>query len=106
GRHEIFIFVGGVPEHHALIAGAAGVYAHGDVARLLVDRADDRAGVRIEAVEGVVVADGGDDAAHQRLEIDVGLGGDLACDHDQAGGGQGLTSDTAVGVLLETLVED
>src|SRR5205814_95389 len=76
--HQFGSFVGGIAEHHALVAGAAGVHAHGDIARLLVDAGDDRAGVGIESVERVVVADGGDDAANQRLEVHVGLGGDFA----------------------------
>ena len=36
-RHQLGSFVGGIAEHHALIAGAAGINALGDVARLLVD---------------------------------------------------------------------
>jgi hypothetical protein len=83
--HQLGGLVGGVAEHHALVAGAAGVNALGDVAGLLVDGGDDGAGVGVEAVERVVVADGGDDAAHQALEIDVGLGGDFAGDDHQAG---------------------
>ncbi len=38
--------------------------------------------------------------------VDVGLGGDLARDHDQAGGHQGLAGDAAVGVLGQDGVED
>ena len=100
------VLVGGIAEHHALVAGAAGVHAHGDVAGLLVDGGDHGAGVGVEAVERVVVADGGDHAAHQRLEVDVGLGGDFAGDDDEAGGGQGLARDAAVGVLLQAGVQD
>ena len=47
-----------IPKHHSLVAGAAGVYAHGYVAGLFVDAGDYGAGVAVEAVEGVVVADG------------------------------------------------
>ena len=47
-----------VAEHHALVAGAARVHAHGDVAGLLVDAGDHGAGVGVEAVKGVVIADG------------------------------------------------
>ena len=84
-RHQLFGLVGGVAEHHALVAGAAGVHAHGDVAGLLVDRRDHRAGIRVEAIQRIVVADGGHHAAHQRLEIDVSLGCDLTGNDDQAG---------------------
>ena len=89
-----------------MIAGAAGVNALGNVAGLLVDGGDDGASVGVEAVEGVVVADGGNDAADQALEIDVGLGGDFACYDHQAGGRQGFGGDAAVGVLLKACVEN
>ena len=84
-RHQFRRLVGGVAEHHALVAGAAGVHALGNVARLLVDGGDHGAGVGVESIERVVVADGCDHAANQALEIDVGLGGDFAGDDHQAG---------------------
>ena len=59
GISSAFSFTG-IAKHHSLVAGAAGVYAHGDVAGLFVDGGDDGAGVGVEAVEGVVVSDGGD----------------------------------------------
>ena len=105
-RHVVAIFVAGIAEHHALVAGATGVNAHGDVARLLVDAGDDRAGVGIEAVERVVIADGGDHTAHQRLEIDVSLGGNFTGDDDQSGCGQRLASHAAVGIVFQAGIED
>ena len=105
-RHQLGGLVGGIAEHHALVAGAAGVNALRDVARLLVDGRDHGAGVGVEAVEGVVVADGGDDAAHEALEVDVGLGGDFAGDDHQAGGRQGFCGDAAVGILLQAGVQN
>ncbi len=104
--HQFRRFVARIAQHHALVAGAAGVYAHGNVARLLVDAGDYRAGVGVESVEGVVVADGGDHAADQRLEIDIGLGGDFAGDDDQTGGGESFAGDTAAGIVSQTGVED
>ena len=106
GRHQLGGLIGGIAEHHALVAGAAGVHTLGDVARLLVDGRDHGAGVRVEAVECVVVADGGNHAAHQGLEIDVGLGGDFAGDDHQAGGRQRLGGNAAVGVLLQAGIEN
>ena len=100
------VFVAGIAKHHALIAGAAGVNAHGDVARLLVDAGDDRAGIGIEAVERVVVADGGDVAPHQRLKIDISFGGDFAGDDYQAGRGKGLTGHAAERIFLQAGIED
>ena len=105
-RHQLLILIDSIPKHHSLVAGAAGVYAHGDVAGLLVDAGDHGAGVGVEAVEGVVVSDGGDGAADDGLEIDVGLGGDFSGDDDEAGGGEGLAGDAAGGVFGEAGVED
>ncbi len=105
-RHQLFRLIGGVAEHHALIAGSAGVDAHGDVAGLLVDGGDDGAGVGVEAIERVVIADGGDDSAHEGLEIHIGAGGDFARDDDQAGGKEGFAGYAAVGVLFETGIEN
>jgi len=97
-RHQLRRLITSIPKHHSLVAGAAGVYAHGDVAGLFVDAGDDGAGVGVEAVEGVVVADGGDGAADYGLEIDVGLGGDFSGDDDEAGGGEGFAGDPAGGI--------
>ena len=105
-RHQLLILVDRIPKHHSLVAGAAGVYAHGDVAGLLVDAGDDGAGVAVEAVEGVVVSDGGDGAADDGLEIDVGFGGDFSGDDDEAGGGKGFAGDAAGGIFGEAGVED
>ncbi len=60
----------------------------------------------VEAVEGVVVADGGDGAADDGLEIDVGLGGDFTGDDDQAGGGESFAGDAAGGVFGQAGVKD
>jgi len=79
--HQLLVLVAGIPEHHALVAGAAGVDAHGDVAGLFVDAGDHGAGVAVEAVQGVVVPDGLNGATDHLLEIDVGLGGDFSGDH-------------------------
>ena len=86
--------------------GSAGVDAHSDVAGLLVDGGDHGAGVGVESVDGIVVADGGDDAADQRLEIDIGAGGNFAGNDDEAGGSEGLAGNAAVGVLLEAGVKN
>ena len=106
GRHELRRFVGRVAEHHALVAGPAGIHAHGNVARLLVDGRNHRAGVRVESVNGVVVSDRGHNAAHQRLEIDVRARRDFAGDHHQPGRGQRLARHTAVRILLEAGVKN
>src|ERR1700687_3629880 len=85
-RHQFRSLITSKPKHHSLVAGSAGVDAHGDVAGLFVDAGDNGAGVGVEAVEGVVVSDGGDSAADYRLEIDISFGCDLSGDDDEAGG--------------------
>ncbi len=104
--HEFLILVASIPKHHSLVAGAAGIYAHGDVAGLFIDAGDDGASVGVEAVECVVIADGGNCAAHQRLKIHIGLGGDFAGDDHQSGGGEGLTGHAAEGILGQAGVQD
>jgi hypothetical protein len=59
-RHQLVGLVGGVAEHHALVAGTAGIDAHRDVARLAVDRAHHGAGLTVEAEAGIGVADARD----------------------------------------------
>jgi len=105
-RHELRGFIGCIPEHHALIAGSACVHAHGNVAGLFVDGRDHGAGVGIEAVDRVVIADGSDHAAYQRLEIDIGACTDFSCNHYQTGRGQGFAGNPAMRVLVQTGVEN
>ena len=80
-------------------ARASGVDAHGDVGRLLVDRHDHTAGVAVEAVDRIVVADAVDRLTGDLGDVDVRRGRDLTGDHTQAGRQQGLTGHPAVGVL-------
>ena len=71
-RHQLRGLVAGEAEHHALIAGAADVDAHRDVARLLADRDQHRRGVAVEAEAGVGVADLAQRRAHQARKVDLG----------------------------------
>ena len=121
-RHQLRRLVGGVAEHHSLVAGAGdvelvavggvlpglvgGVDALGDVGRLLVDRVDHRARLVVEAEGGVGVADLLDRLARDVLDVDVGGRGDLARDDDQAGVDQRLAGHAAGGVVREDRVED
>ena len=89
-----------------MIASATGVYAHGDVAGLFVDAGDYGAGVAVETVDSVVVADGADGAADYTLEIDIGFGGDFSGDDYEAGSGEGFAGYAAGDVFGEAGVED
>src|SRR5208337_349015 len=104
-RHQLLILITRIPKHHSLVAGAAGIDAHGDVAGLFVDAGDDGAGVAVEAVEGVVVANALHGAANDLLKVDVSFGGDFSGDDDEAGRGESFASDAADGILGEAGVE-
>ena len=105
-RHQLGRLVAGVAEHHALVAGAAGVHALGDVGRLLVERDQHAAGVAVEAHLAVGVADPLHHLADEPREVDVGAGRDLAGDHHEAGLDQRLAGHAAASVLREDRVED
>src|SRR5712671_4486274 len=105
-RHQFRRLITSKPKHHSLVAGAAGVYAHGDVAGLFIDAGDYGAGVGVEAVDSVVVADGLDYSADDGLKIYVGFGGDFAGDYYQAGAGEGFAGDAAGGIFTQAGVEN
>ena len=105
-RHQLFGLGAGVAEHQALVAGAAGVDAHADVGRLLVERRQHGAGVGVEAELGAGVAHVPDGGARHFLEVDDGVGGDFAGHHDQAGRHQRFAGDAALRILGQDGVED
>src|SRR5262249_8963217 len=87
----------------------AGIDAQRDVAGLGVQVALDLAGVGGEADLGVGVADLAHGAADEVLDgglTQVGLGGDLAGDDGEGGGGERLAGDAAGGVGGEAVVQD
>ena len=96
----------GVAEHQALVAGAAGVHALADVARLLVNRRQHRAGLGVEAVLRAGVADVLDDLADDLLEVDVAVRRDFAGDDGEAGRDERLARDARDRILREDRVED
>ena len=104
--HQVFILVRRIAEHHALVAGATSVHAHGNIARLFIDAGDDGAGIGVKAIERVIVPDRSHHPAHQGLEVNVCLGRDLAGNDHQASGGKGFGGYAAEGVLRQTGVED
>ena len=121
-RHQLARLVRGVAEHHPLVAGAdhvervvvarivlhlvRGVDALRDVGRLLVDRDDHAARLRVEAVLGARVADLLHRLAHDPRNVDVLLGRHLTRDDDETGRDQRLARDAAHRVVRERSVED
>ena len=104
--------VGGIAEHDALVAGAQllesllVVQALGDVGRLLLNGDEHVARLVVEALVGRVVADVLDGAADDLLVVELGLGCDLAKDHDHAGFRSRLACDLGERVLLEARIEN
>mmetsp|Transcript_48965 Transcript_48965/g.137069 ORF Transcript_48965/g.137069 Transcript_48965/m.137069 type:complete len:297 (-) Transcript_48965:132-1022(-) len=118
--HAVLRFVARVAEHDALVAGAHVevllpdvdsprnvwallVDAHQDLARLVAQPLALGAG---EVVDVGVEADFRHDAADHLVVVDLGLGGDLACDHDHVVLRRGLASHLALRVLHEASVQD
>lgn len=104
--------VSGISEHDALITGTKLLHGLivmktlGNIGRLLLDGDKDVAGLVVEALLGVVIADVFDGIADDLLVVEVGLGGDLAKDHDHASLSGRLTSDLGERVLPEAGIED
>ena len=110
-RHHLLGLVGGVAEHVTLVARASVVLvltgdAVADVGGLLLDGDQDGAGLVIDALGAVVVADLLDGVSDDLLVVEVRLGSDLAEHHDHAGLGAGLAGDAGLGVFLQAGVED
>ena len=121
-RHQRPRLAGRVPEHHPLVAGPrpvelvlvvwigarliGGLDAAGDVRRLLVDRGDDGAGIRVESVLRPVVADPVERLPDDPGDVDVGLGRDLAGDDHKPRVDEALACDAAARVVGHHGVED
>ena len=112
-RHHLRRFVGGVAEHDALVAGAlvaALARRLGDALRdlvgLLGDELNDLQRRVAEGLGGVGVADFLDRLPDDLLEIELGVGRDLASEDHMVALDQRLARHAAPGVLLETRVED
>jgi hypothetical protein len=105
-RHQLLGLADREAEHQALVPRAAGVDAHRDVGRLLVDRREDGAGLIVEAVLRAGVADVADRLADDLRDVDVRARRDLARDERGPGRHERLAGDPAVGIVGEDRVED
>ncbi len=99
-------FVGGIAEHQALVAGASGIDAHGDIAGLLVNGGEDGTGVIVESPGGVAVADILNDLANDIGNLDIGLGGDFTGHEGNAGGQHRFAGDSGILVFGDDRVQD
>ena len=105
-RHELRRLAAGEAEHHALVARALAVDAHGDVRALAAEHHAHAAALPVEALERVVVAGLAHRGAHDVGDVHGGLGGHLAGDDREARGHQRLARHAAHRVLREDRVED
>jgi hypothetical protein len=108
--HVLGRFIGSIAKHDSLVSRTvcferAVVETLGNVGRLLLDSDEDVAGLVVEALGRVVVADVLDGVADDLLVVEVGLGRNLAKDHDHASFGCRLAGNLGPGVLLEASIE-
>lgn len=108
--HELLSLVGSITEHDTLVTSTEElegtvVETLSDIGGLLLNGNEDVAGLVVEALGRVVVADLLDGVADDLLVVDLGLGGDFTKDHDHTSLGGGLASDLGEGVLLQAGIE-
>ena len=111
GRHQDVGLAGRVAEHQPLVTGALLVLgglvdAHGDVARLLADGGQHRAGLPVEAHVRAGVADLPDRLAHELVVVDRGVARDLAGEHHHAGLDQGLAGHAGPAILGQVGIQN
>ena len=119
-RHILFCLVGGITEHHALIAGACVkivvlltllrlkglVYAHSDIGRLLINCYKYSAGIAVESVLRFGISNLLYGITHDFLHINIRIGGDFTCYQHESCTNCGLTCHTAHGVFLHAGIQD
>ena len=108
--HVVLGLVGGVAEHHSLVAGTlvfliAAVNATADVAALFVDGGKDAAAVAVELVFRLCVANLIDGFSRDGLKVDIGFGAHLSHDDHLSGGYKRLDSRAGTVVVGKKLVE-
>ena len=119
-RHVLLRLIRRIAEHHALIAGADGIFdvhialtrleclvdALCDIRRLLVKRDENAAGVGIEAVLGARVADFAHRLADDLRDVDVAVRRHLTDDVYLPRRHERLAGHAAIRVLSEDSIED
>ena len=109
-RHIILCFVGGVAEHHALVAGTLsllGLAAHAavDVLALLMHGIKYSAAVGVEAVLRLSIADAVDGFARHQWDVDIGVRTNFAGHNHLAGSHQRLACYVRLRVIGQQLVK-
>ena len=108
--HILWRLIGGIAKHDPLVSRAvilegAMVETLGNVGGLLFNGDEDVAGLVVKALLRVVVANVLDGIADDFLVVELGLGRDLAKDHDHARLGSRLAGDLRRRVLFKAGIE-
>ena len=109
--HEILGLVGGIAEHHTLVASAllvlvAIIDTAVDVLALLMDSSEDTAGVAVELVFGLGIAYLLNRVTCNGLQVDIHITAYLAHQHHLSCSDKRLTSHTGAVVVSQELVEN
>src|SRR5439155_22045711 len=105
-RHELGCLPDRVAEHEALISRAGAIDPQRDVLRLLVDAGQPGAGLVVESVRRIVVADIPDRVPHDPRDVHVALGRDLTRHEREPRRHQRLAGNTTGWVLRQDRVQD
>ena len=103
--HKLGRFIAGKAEHHSLIARAEPVNTHGNIVRLLVESGDNRAGVAVKAVFGIIIADIIDNSPCDFGNINLRACGYFAHNHNHARCAAALAGNSAVRVFCKNCVK-
>jgi len=120
--HQLFGFIAGISEHHALIACPNGIYfsfahiasfsfhrfvdAQRDICRLAGNGDQHTAGIAVHAFIAAVVADVIEHFTYQLIIVDQSIGGDLAQQHHEAGLGGCFAGNARERVLFQARIQD
>ena len=104
--------ISSIAEHDTLVTSTKSlkslivVKTLSNVGRLLLNGDEDVAGLVVETLVGMIVADILNGVSDNPLVVEMGLCCDLTEDHDHAGLGGRLASDLGKRILLEAGIED
>ena len=108
-RHIVLGLVGGITEHHALVASALvlvlfTVHTTADVTALLVNGSENTARVAVELIFALRITDTIDGTAGNGLQVNISLRAHLAHDHHLSGSDKGLDGAACLIVVSQKLV--
>ncbi|TSC97675.1 MAG: Uncharacterized protein Greene101449_1111 [Candidatus Peregrinibacteria bacterium Greene1014_49] len=112
-RHELRRFITGESEHEPLISSALFFIAvrfridpEGNICALCPHADNDSAGLVIESIDGIVIANFTDSFAGNSCDIDVSRCTHFSGNNNKAGGCKALAGDVCVRVLTQRVIEN